>query len=716
MDETIMKADGKDLAWPGERLGEALRALASINGYPIARPDTSNPPEGQTQRAEPPGQWIEACARWMGFEAEPAEISYSELESALRTAAPSLLRIPGGGQPEFLAVVGARRGRITILGPDFAQRRTPLERVHALLRRPIDAPYQREIEDLLKEAGVPKRRLPRSRDAILQERLGHVASIDCWFLRLPPGASLWQQVRHERLLRYLAGLAGAHLLEYLLWLAGWWLVGQGVLQGRLDRGWLFGWALLLLTTVPLRQCATWWQGRVAIAAGRILKLRLLAGALRLQTDEIRHQGSGQLLGRVIESQTVESLALSGGFLVLTASIELIVTAAVLAQGAGGVVHALLLPFWVALTVFLIWRYYRDQQNWTDTRLDMTHDLVERMAGHRTRLVQEGRTRWHEEEDNALSRYLGISQRLDRSASWLVALVPRGWLAIGLLGLGFPFVTGATSHTALAVALGGTLLGFQALQKLTTGMWNLVGAGVAWKQVAPLFHAAARPEVHGPPILSGWQEAPRDEANDVVLEAHHLQFRYHGRGGDPVLRDCSFAICSGDRLLVEGPSGGGKSTLASLIAGLRLPESGLLLARGLDRQTLGSDGWRRHVAITPQFHENHVLVGTLAFNALLGRQGLLRADDYAEAETICRELGLDELLQRMPGGMLQQVGETGWQLSHGERSRLYIARALLQGADLVVLDESFAALDPENLARAFQCVARRTDALLVIAHS
>ena len=54
---------------------------------------------------------------------------------------------------------------------------------------------------------------------------------------------------------------------------------------------------------------------------------------------------------------------------------------------------------------------------------------------------------------------------------------------------------------------------------------------------------------------------------------------------------------------------------------------------------------------------------------------------------------------MPAGMLQMVGETGWQLSHGERSRLYIARALLQDAELVVLDESFAALDPENLQRA-----------------
>ena len=74
-----------------------------------------------------------------------------------------------------------------------------------------------------------------------------------------------------------------------------------------------------------------------------------------------------------------------------------------------------------------------------------------------------------------------------------------------------------------------------------------------------------------------------------------------------------------------------------------------------------------------------------------------------------------LLQRMPAGLLQSVGESGWQLSHGERSRLYIARALLQGADVVVLDESFAALDPETLRRALRCVLARAATLLVIAH-
>lgn len=118
---------------------------------------------------------------------------------------------------------------------------------------------------------------------------------------------------------------------------------------------------------------------------------------------------------------------------------------------------------------------------------------------------------------------------------------------------------------------------------------------------------------------------------------------------------------------------------------------------------------------PQFHENHVIGAPLAFNLLMGRNWPPEQQDLELAEELCRELGLGELLDRMPSGLLQMVGETGWQLSHGEKSRLYIARALLQGADLVVLDESFAALDPENLGRALRCVLSRAKAVLVIAH-
>ena len=95
------------------------------------------------------------------------------------------------------------------------------------------------------------------------------------------------------------------------------------------------------------------------------------------------------------------------------------------------------------------------------------------------------------------------------------------------------------------------------------------------------------------------------------------------------------------------------------------------------------------------------------------QELAQAGEVAE---LCEELGLGPLLERMPSGMMQMVGETGWQLSHGERSRVFIARALLQNADLVLLDESFAELDPESLRDCLTQAAALSNTLLVVGHT
>jgi ABC-type transport system involved in cytochrome bd biosynthesis fused ATPase/permease subunit len=153
----------------------------------------------------------------------------------------------------------------------------------------------------------------------------------------------------------------------------------------------------------------------------------------------------------------------------------------------------------------------------------------------------------------------------------------------------------------------------------------------------------------------------------------------------------------------------------VLAGFNRPERGLLLSCGLDPQSLGRTGWNERVTLVPQFNDNHVLGGTFAYNVLLGRRWPAQGDDLAQAEAVCRELGLGPLLERMPAGMRQMVGETGWQLSHGERSRLFAARALTSGAELVILDESAAALDPESTELVLDCARRRARALLVIQH-
>lgn len=109
------------------------------------------------------------------------------------------------------------------------------------------------------------------------------------------------------------------------------------------------------------------------------------------------------------------------------------------------------------------------------------------------------------------------------------------------------------------------------------------------------------------------------------------------------------------------------------------------------------------------------MGTFAFNVLMGRGWPPNQKDLEAAERVCRALGLGPLLDRMPAGLQQMVGETGWQLSHGERGRLYIARALLQHAELVILDESFAALDPQTLRSTLRYLLDSAPTLMVIAH-
>jgi ATP-binding cassette subfamily B protein len=341
---------------------------------------------------------------------------------------------------------------------------------------------------------------------------------------------------------------------------------------------------------------------------------------------------------------------------------------------------------------------------------MTNALVERMVGHRTRLAQERPEQRHEDEDQEMDRYLDASVFRDSAEVTLLAAVPQGWLVAGLLAMAPAFLAVQGNVTTLAISLGGIFLAQRAFKRLSAAAWQVIDARIAWEQLAPLM-ADIGGTLKGSPAFAVAQAPERQEA---VLEAQELVFRYPTRD-EPVLRHCSLRIHPGDRVLMEGASGGGKSTFVSLLIGIRAPSAGLLLAGGLDRHTLGADGWRRRVVAAPQFHLNHVITGPLLFNLMMGRRGEIRETDVEEALEICREMGLGDLLERMPGGLMQMVGETGWQLSQGERSRIFMARALLQDAGLVVLDESFAALDPETMQRALACVLARAKTLLVIAH-
>jgi ATP-binding cassette, subfamily B, bacterial len=708
--------DPSALTWPMDQIGEALISLARHSGLiATAAPAPRHPPEEPTSL----DRWLVAAGEQIGVMVDPVTATNRDADAALASMSPAIVRLPAGA----LVIVGQRRGALWCLARDGAVRRTPRRAVAKLLQSGHEAPHLARISGLLAKTALSPAACARAEAGMLGELLSSTRVLSGWMLRLPPGAAFGRQVRSAGLARVAAILIGAHAAQYVLFLLSWWAIGAAVLEGHLAPGWLWGWALILLGAIPFVMLSTWCQGKLAVGLGMLLRRRLLAGALQLPPRVINREGIGQLLGRTIEADSLERLALSGGFASALALLELAFAVPVLAAGAGGWVHAGLLGGWLALGGVLGVRLARGRVRWTDQRLVLTGLTVERIVGHRTRLAQEPPERWHDGEDEALSGYLDRSEALDRRTLALIALLPRGWLIAGLCALAPAFIHGANA-VAIGTGVGGVVLAWQSFAKLTGGVDQLATARVAWQRVAPLFHAAAGrfpdelPEAaRGPrprPTAPEYLVSAPATGTELVLEAVDLAYRHPGRASD-VLSGCNLVIRRGDRVLLQGPSGSGKSTLAALLMGMQTPSRGLLLARGLDMSCLGELGWRSRVAAAPQFHENHVLTESFAFNLLMGRSWPPRSEELEEARTVCEELGLGPLLERMPAGMYQTVGETGWQLSHGEKSRLFIARALLQHSDVVILDESLAALDPENMAAALRCMRARAPALIVIAH-
>jgi len=702
-------------SWSLDQLGLAVETLGERSGLTHRVSEAPRPPDDlESDDVEAIDGWLEIIAAHLEIEVEPRDVPYPRVEGFLREATPAIVSFPTPRGRRFLALLSTRRGRTLLVTPDLATVRVSSEDLRALACGHLEEPSVEWRRQLLDELGLRGARRHRTQRALLRNHLAGEHLRGLYALRPSVDPSFWRTLRRAGVPGRMLGLGAAHAVGFALWIVSWWMIGRGTLEGRLDPGWLFAWGLLLLTMIPFEMLTSWLSGVLAVGVGGLVKERLLVGALRLDPQRVRREGAGSLYGRVMESEAIESLALGAGISGVLAFIELAVAGVVLALGPGGWVHGVLLGAWVLLTCLLSVGYYRRLRDWTRVRISMTHDMVEKIVGHRTRLAQEPRRSWHEGEDRVLETYLFFSRALDQFAL-RASLVADGWYVVGILGLAPALISGDASPASLAVGIGGILLAGGALSRVEEGMDDVGEAVVAWEQVRPLYRAAAAPRIAPSRLaLSAPARAPTSERASPAVETHRVVFRYE-QGQPAVLRGVDLRVERGERVLVEGASGCGKSTLASILAGVRVPESGMVLAEGLDWLSLGPDGWRARVTLAPQFQDNYVFADTLAFNLLIGRRWPPTAADLEDAERVCEELGLGELLDEMPGRLQQVVGEGGWQLSHGERGRLYIARALLQSPRTLVLDESFAGLDAGCLTGSLRCVLDRAGTLIVVAH-
>ena len=693
--------------WPAARLAEGVEALALAAGLELQSARSAPLASASGLDAHDSAR-IEQLGDWLGVSIESVGFARGEARAFVRAGAPALLPLAEG----FVLLARARRGRAVLLAPDGSTRRVPVGALAIALAEERSGARDEGLERGLAAAGLDAEERAAVHATVERERSGGRALV-AWTIRAPVEAPWRAAARSVRLGTRLTALLLAKAIEQGAWILSWGLIGRGALEGRFEPGWLAAWALLLACTVPIQVGTLRAMGRLTVDLGAEIRRRLMAGALRLSPDVLRKEGVGQALGRVLESDALESLALGGGFLALFSGVELVSALIVLGAGASPLVQVVGLLVWLALAALLVRRYVAARRAWTDRRLALTHDLIESMVGHATRLVQEDPARVHDAEDAGLAAYLPSARAMDRAMVALTAWIPRGWVLAGVLTTAPAFLAGASS-TELAISLGGVLLAYRALRQLVEGLADLAAAKVAWERVAPVLRAVGNTGAVAEPALLAAEEGARRSPSVPVLSARGVSLRYAGRAMD-VLAGCDLAIQPGEKLVLEGRSGCGKSTLASVLGGLRSPDAGLVLAGGLDRQTLGKSGWRGRIALAPQFHENHVFGGSLLFNLLMGRSWPPAPEDVRAAEEVCARLGLGPLLARMPAGILQWVGETGWRLSHGERARVWIARALLQSAPVVVIDEGLDALDPRSLRQVQEVLLEERAAVLLVAH-
>lgn len=186
-------------------------------------------------------------------------------------------------------------------------------------------------------------------------------------------------------------------------------------------------------------------------------------------------------------------------------------------------------------------------------------------------------------------------------------------------------------------------------------------------------------------------APGTAAGGRTVTFDRVGFAYPGPPRTPALVDVDLVVPAGTTTALVGASGAGKSTLVHLLLRYWDPDAGTIGLDGVDVRDLALADLRSQVALVPQ--RPHLFAGTLAENLRLARPDASDADLAAA----CALARLDDLVAQLPAGLDTPVGEMGSRLSGGQRQRLAIARAALQDAPVVVLDEATSQLDAATQA-------------------
>ncbi len=329
---------------------------------------------------------------------------------------------------------------------------------------------------------------------------------------------------------------------------------------------------------------------------------------------------------------------------------------------------------------------------------------ETYSGNKTIASYNLQKRIYEKYDSTLRRLFKLGIKMVQKTAWLTPMM-HIMVSIGVgavIGYGSYLIVNGTITSGSFVSFITALIMLYNPVKNIGKSFNAVQVSfLAIERISEILEL--KPQIMALPTASELKQVKKS------IKFENVNFAYEP--GVPVLQDINLEVKAGTTLAFVGNSGGGKSTIVSLIPRFYDATSGRISIDGVDIKEYSLESLRDKIAVV--FQDNFLFGGTLRDNILLGKPDATEK----EIETAVKMACLDDFVSELEKGLDTDIGERGTLLSGGQRQRLSIARAFVKNAPIVILDEATSALDNKSEAVVQKAIENlmKDRTVFVIAH-
>ena len=427
-------------------------------------------------------------------------------------------------------------------------------------------------------------------------------------------------------------------------------------------------------------------GQVGQQVSAKMRDKLWEQLQKLPLNYTRRRGAGRLLLRLNADTRAIQRLVTDGIVQVSQDLLLLVgilTALLVINWRMGLVVLLVAPAYGLLFSYLNPRLQKTSRDFRSRRTRLSGLLNSRIGGMgvvKARGNQKAEMKRVKKINRAVARH---GTRREAADGWLrgLSVATVALVSAGVLGL-------AAGEIAAGRLSGGQLVAFYTLVGLLAPIGRRVALADSYFQEAQISVERLSNTLSEEPEHPPEETLPALQVGEGAVTLEGVAFSYP-EDGTPVLEDVSLKARRGELVALVGPTGSGKSTLLQLLPRFREPTAGRILIDGQDTAEVSPESLRSQVGLVEQ--DAVVFEGTIEENICYGLKADLSDERVQRAVRLAR---VDEMVEEMPDGWETKIRDGKRELSHGQRRRVALARALTDDPPILVLDEISSSIDPE----------------------